>query len=127
MSSDPREHLPLPPHDFHILLALLETPQHAYGLSRSVEEDDGPLTLEIGSLYRILSRLMAAGLIESAAASGDGGGHEARRKYYRITSRGQAQLTEDRRQWEAVDATLRGIWQVLSLPAPASQPAAAGA
>jgi hypothetical protein len=48
-----------------------------------------------------------------------------RRKYYRITSRGLAQLAEERRQWQAVDATLRGIWQALFLPVPASHPASA--
>ncbi|HEX6158926.1 MAG TPA: hypothetical protein VF111_02090, partial [Thermoanaerobaculia bacterium] len=37
------------------------------------------------------------------------------RKYYRITSQGRAQLDEERRQWQTVDATLRGIWQKLAL------------
>ena len=50
-----------------------------------------------------------------------------RRKYYRITSRGRAQLAEERRQWQAVEATLRGIWQALSLSIPASHPPAAAA
>ena len=49
-----------------------------------------------------------------------------RRKYYRITSGGRAQLVEDRRQWQAVDATLRGIWQTLTLPIPGSYPASSG-
>ena len=102
MPSDPREHLPLPPHDFHILLALLDAPQHAYGLSRAVDEDDGPLTLEIGSLYRILSRLTSAGLIESVAAAGDGGGHEARRKYYRITGLGRRVAAAEAQRLDAV-------------------------
>src|SRR5829696_4553484 len=48
-----------------------------------------------------------------------------RRKYYRITSLGRAQLAEERRQWQAVDAMLRGIWQALSLSVPASHPASA--
>ena len=51
------------------------------------------------------------------------GGHRAetgrKRKYYGLTPQGEAQLVEQRRQWLAVDATLRGIWQSLSLPAPA--------
>ncbi|CAA9491133.1 MAG: hypothetical protein AVDCRST_MAG25-3364, partial [uncultured Rubrobacteraceae bacterium] len=46
-----------------------------------------------------------------------------RRKYYRITSRGRAQLAEERRQWQAVDATLRGIWRAIPLSIPASHPA----
>ncbi|HYN89639.1 MAG TPA: hypothetical protein VER55_13985, partial [Ardenticatenaceae bacterium] len=47
------------------------------------------------------------------------------RKYYRITSRGRAQLAEERRQWQAVDATLRGIWQALSPSVPTIHPASA--
>jgi hypothetical protein len=45
-----------------------------------------------------------------------------RRKYYRITPEGRAQLAEERRQWQAVDSTLRGIWQLLSVSIPVSQP-----
>lgn len=33
-----------------------------------------------------------------------------RRKYYRITKEGRAQLAAQRQQWKAVDGTLRGIW-----------------
>jgi DNA-binding PadR family transcriptional regulator len=33
-----------------------------------------------------------------------------RRKYYRITKEGRAQLALQRRQWQVVDSTLRGIW-----------------
>ena len=33
------------------------------------------------------------------------------RKYYRITSQGRDQLAHERRQWQAVSETLRGIWQ----------------
>ena len=62
--SDPRERLPLPPHDFHVLLTLLEAPRHAYGLSAAAEEGDHAVRLEIGSLYRILARLTEQRLIE---------------------------------------------------------------
>ena len=42
-----------------------------------------------------------------------------------ITLRTIKQLTEQRRQWQAVDAALRGIWHVLSLCISAGQPASA--
>jgi len=89
MSMDPRELLPLPPHDFHVLLALLEGPRHAYGLTRAVDEDNGDVRLEIGSLYRILARLTDAGLIEAVAPATAAAGHESRRRYYRITPFGR--------------------------------------
>ena len=63
MDPDSRELLPLPPHDFHVLLALLEAPRHAYGLATAVDEEDSHIRLEIGSLYRVLARLITSGLV----------------------------------------------------------------
>lgn len=93
--TDPRELLPLPPHDFHVLLALLEEPRHAYGLSQAVDEDNGDVRLEIGSLYRILSRLTRQGLIEDFEPPPEAEGHEARRRYYRITPFGRRVATAE--------------------------------
>jgi DNA-binding PadR family transcriptional regulator len=87
---DPRHLLPLPSHDFHVLLCLLASPRHAYGLARAVEDQpDGGVRLEIGSLYRMLARLTAAGLIEAFDPPAGAEGHEARRRYYRITAFGR--------------------------------------
>ena len=38
-----------------------------------------------------------------------------KRKYYKITKQGREQLSEQFRQWQAVDATLRGIWRAIDL------------
>lgn len=86
---DPRELLPLPAHDFQVLLVLLEGPRHAYGLSRAVDEENGDIRLEIGSLYRILSRLTGQEVIEDFDPPAGAEGHEARRRYYRITPFGR--------------------------------------
>jgi DNA-binding PadR family transcriptional regulator len=75
-----------------------------------------------GMLYPVLHRLERLGHVEARWEVAESG---RRRKYYRITPPGRAQLDDERRQWQAVDATLRGIWQVLSLSVPASQPASA--
>lgn len=95
MALDPRELLPLPPHDFHVLLALLDAPRHAYGLSRAVDEENGDVRLEIGSLYRILSRLTSQGVIGAFDPPAGAAGHEARRRYYRITSFGRLVATAE--------------------------------
>jgi DNA-binding PadR family transcriptional regulator len=92
---DPRELLPLPPQDFHVLLALLEGPRHAYGLAQAVDEDNGGVRLEIGSLYRILARLTRSGLIEDFEPGAGAEGHEARRRYYRITAFGRKVATAE--------------------------------
>jgi DNA-binding PadR family transcriptional regulator len=68
-------------------------------------------------LYPVLHRLERLGYIEARREVSENG---RRRKYYRITARGRTQLAEERRQWQAVDATLRGIWSALSHPLPAS-------
>jgi len=77
-----------------------------------------------GMLYPVLHRLERLGHVEARWEVAESG---RRRKYYRITSRGLAQLAEERRQWQAVDATLRGIWSALFLPVPTSHPAASAA
>jgi hypothetical protein len=61
----------------------------------------------------------ALGFIEARWETADSG---RRRKYYRLTSRGRTQLAEERKQWQAVDATLRGIWKMLAPRVPANQP-----
>jgi DNA-binding PadR family transcriptional regulator len=76
----------LKPADFHILLALAQGPRHGYGIMKEVEcESGGGVRLEIGSLYRLLARLLETGLIEDA----DG---DDRRRYYRITRMGRRVL-----------------------------------
>ena len=89
VTPDPRERLPLPPHDFHVLLTLLEGPRHAYGLSSASAEGTHGVRLEIGSLYRILARLTEQSLIEGFDPPREAEGHAARRRYYRITPFGR--------------------------------------
>jgi DNA-binding PadR family transcriptional regulator len=86
---DPRSFLPLPPLDFHLLIGLAEGPRHAYGLATSVEEQPDGVRLELGSLYRIIARLSADGLIEEADAPDGEPRQDARRRYYRLTSLGR--------------------------------------
>ena len=83
---DARDHLPLKPADFHILLTLLDGPLHGYGIMKEVErESGGEVRLEIGSLYRVLGRLLNDGLLEM----GDGDG---RRQYYSLSRLGRKVL-----------------------------------
>ena len=70
-----------------------------------------------GMLYPVLHRLERLGYIRARWELAESG---RRRKYYRITSRGKDQLIEEYKQWHAVDATLRGIWKMLSVSLPIS-------
>ena len=74
---------PLKPADFHILLTLAAGPRHGYGIMKDVEsESGGDVRLEIGSLYRLLARMLEAGLIEETEG-------DERRRFYRISRHGR--------------------------------------
>lgn len=108
-----------------IVLAILSV-EDSYGyaiLQRVRDLSGGLMEWTDGMLYPVLHRLERLGHIEARWEVAESG---RRRKYYHITSQGRTQLAEERRQWQAVDATLRGVWQALTLPVPPSQPAIAG-
>jgi DNA-binding PadR family transcriptional regulator len=63
----------------------------------------------------VLHRLERLGYVKARWEVAESG---RRRKYYGITSQGRIQLAVERRQWQAVDATLRELRQTLLLLAP---------
>jgi DNA-binding PadR family transcriptional regulator len=98
----PEALLPLPSHDFQVLLSLADQPSHAYGLARAVEEAGaGNVRLELGSLYRILARLTTAGVIEEFDPP-RAGGHDAKRRYYRLTTFGRKVAEAEAARLQAV-------------------------
>ena len=109
-----------------LLLAILaEGDSYGYAIIKRVAElSGGHLQWTDGMLYPVLHRLERLGHIEARWEVAESG---RRRKYYRITSGGRKQLAEERRQWEAVDATLRGIWHALSIPIARTAPLLGGA
>src|SRR4051812_40115660 len=105
-----------------VLAILAEEASYGYAILKRVRElSGGRMEWTDGMLYPVLHRLERLGHVEARWAIAESG---RRRKYYRITSGGRAQLAEERRQWQAVDATLRGVWRALSVPVPASHSAA---
>ena len=96
-----------------VLAILAEGDSYGYAIIKRVAElSGGQLQWTDGMLYPVLHRLERLGHVAARWAAAENG---RRRKYYRITSQGRNQLTEERRQWQAVDTALRNIWQVLSL------------
>ena len=88
--------------DFHVLLALADGPRHGYGIMKDVErESGGEVRLEIGSLYRMLGRMLEAGLIEEAP------GDDERRRFYRITRAGRKALKAEAVRLAAVMELMR--------------------
>ena len=101
-----------------VLAILAEGDSYGYAILKRVQElSGGRIEWTDGMLYPVLHRLERTGHIQARWQVAESG---RRRKYYRITSQGRTQLAEERRQWQAVDATLRGIWRMLSLAAPAA-------
>lgn len=82
--------LPLPPATFHIALALTDEDRHGYAIIQHVEERTrGELRLSAGTLYRSIARMVEQGLIAEVTkrrADAD----DPRRRYYRLTSFGNA-------------------------------------
>jgi DNA-binding PadR family transcriptional regulator len=107
-----------------IVLAILsEGDSYGYAIIKRVRElSGGYMEWTDGMLYPVLHRLERLGHIRARWELAESG---RRRKYYRITSRGKDQLAEERRQWQAVEATLRGVWRALSIPVSCNHPVSA--
>jgi PadR family transcriptional regulator, regulatory protein PadR len=96
-----------------VLAILAEEDSYGYAILQRVRElSGGRLEWTDGMLYPVLHRLGRLGYVEARWEVAESG---RRRKYYRITAQGRLQLEEKRRQWQAVDAALRGIWRTVSL------------
>jgi len=85
MGRDPDSLLPLSPAMFHVLVALADGDAHGYAILKEVEElTSGAVRLSTGTLYGIIKRLLADGLIREIGASGDD-----RRRSYALTPFGK--------------------------------------
>ena len=96
---------------FFVLTALADGPRHGYGIVREVVElSQGRVKLKIGSLYGVLDRLSADGLIEPDREEA----HDGRlRRYYRLTGDGRRMLAAEA---ELRAATARVVRARLALP-----------
>jgi DNA-binding PadR family transcriptional regulator len=91
-----------------VLGILADGESYGYAILRRINElSGGELDWTEGLLYPLLHRLERLGHVESSWQSVAG---ERRRKYYRITDQGLAELAEQRRQWDTVTGALEGIW-----------------
>lgn len=98
-----------------VLAILSEGESYGYAVMQRVGElSGGELQWTDGMLYPVLHRLERNGLVKSTWRRSEAG---RRRKYYRLTEKGSAQLASQRRQWQVVDATLRGVWASALSPA----------
>lgn len=95
-----------------ILSILAEGETYGYAIVKRVGElSGGTLQWTEGMLYPLLHRLERHGHIDGRWGEAESG---RKRKYYRLTKSGRAHLTEQRRQWQAVDEALRNLWHEAS-------------
>jgi DNA-binding PadR family transcriptional regulator len=91
-----------------VLAILAEGESYGYAIIKRVAElSGGHLQWTDGMLYPVLHRLERHGHVAAKWGAAENG---RRRKYYRITKKGRAQLAAHRQRWQVVDDTLRGIW-----------------
>ena len=84
---DPQSLLPLTPSMFYVLVALADGETHGYAILKDVEElTNGSVRLSTGTLYGIIKRLLADGLIRESGASTK---EDERRRSYDLTAFGR--------------------------------------
>jgi DNA-binding PadR family transcriptional regulator len=96
----------LTPAVFHILIALSDGEAHGYGIMLDVARfTNGETRLGPGTLYRSIQRMLVDGLIEELAIALHDETDDDRRRYYRLTKKGQSVARrEAQRLADLVDA-----------------------
>lgn len=91
-----------------VLAILAEGESYGYAIIKRVAElSGGQLQWTDGMLYPVLHRLERQEYVQASWSASENG---RKRKYYRITDAGRAQLEAQRRQWHVVDDALRLVW-----------------
>ena len=105
-----RDHLPLKPADFHILLILLDGPLHGYGILLRIQQiSKEVLQIQQGSLYPALYRLERQNWIDSEWGESE---NNRKARFYSITKSGRKQLERETENWKRISGV---IGRVLSL------------
>jgi len=83
--------------EYHVLLSMADGALYGYAIKSAVEsESAGTLTPRAGSLYRVIARLMARGLVVEVEPTEVSEPHPGRaRKYYDLTLEGRTGLSEE--------------------------------
>jgi len=92
--------------DVLLLRILSAGPAHGYAVIAALKQrSEGLFDLPEGTVYPSLHRLEDAGLVASDWDSGSG----RRRRVYRLTSSGEASLSQGRRDWQRFAAGMRAV------------------
>src|SRR6185503_18910005 len=88
-----------------VLAQLEDEPRHGYDIAMRIEQrSNGAVVFNVASLYPILYRLEAQGIIAGRWVERAG---QRRRRFYRLTAAGRRKLTEQRQAWSAFMAAVQ--------------------
>jgi DNA-binding PadR family transcriptional regulator len=105
---DPASLLPLTPAMFHVMVALADGDHHGYAILKHVAEHTaGRVQLSTGTLYGIIKRLLAEGLVEEPKRRPPAAEDDERRKYYKLTPFGRAVVAAETQRLEAMVSAAR--------------------
>jgi len=95
--------LPLTPAMFHVLIALADAERHGYAIIKEIaRRTDGDLRLSAGTLYALVRRFVAEGVIEESDERPDPSLDDERRRYYRLTPFGRDLARAEARRLETL-------------------------
>jgi len=98
----------LTPAMFQVLLALGDGEKHGYAILKDVEQQtSGEVRLSTGTLYAIIKRLVAEGIIEECRNRPPAEDDDQRRRYYRLTSFGREVTVAEAERMEKLIRTAR--------------------
>ena len=100
---DPHDLLPLTPAMLHVLLALADGDKHGYAIIKEVSRrTDDEVVLGAGTLYALIKRLLAEGMILETDERPDPALDDERRRYYRLTPFGRSVAMVEVERLEAI-------------------------
>jgi DNA-binding PadR family transcriptional regulator len=92
--------------DVLVLAAFRDGPAHGYAVIDALRtRSDGAFDLAEGTVYPVLHRLEAAGLLASAWTDAPG----RKRRVYRLTRRGRTELAARERDWRAFATAVEAV------------------
>jgi DNA-binding PadR family transcriptional regulator len=99
---------PLRPNWLHILVSLAQGDMHGSAIARDVlDQTESGVRLWPATLYRTLDDMVAAGLILELSGKDHPDGESTRRRYYRATPKGRAELSAAVERMAALAGTAR--------------------
>lgn len=95
--------------DLLILHTLARAPLHGYGIAQAIKRlSDDVLTVEEGSLYPALQRLLVQGWLKGEWKKTE---TNRRARYYTLTAAGKKQLGIERAEFESMVAAITRVLQ----------------